>query len=488
MTDTTNTAKKEPGRHSWLIRITAAVLAVIMIAGVVVYQQTNIQTVSEERQENKAVKIAAKQLLEDSDYANASRLERMSTYTRSIFTSKSTSKDYEIAGQIAVTQGNYEEAIALTSEAIRLLDDGNEAKAAELYLRMGYLHIMQENYEEAVKWLDLGIELTPTMQARIIRAQALVNLGRAQEAHEDITRMLEEEESGEAYIADLVNVYEAAGDYSTAADLCSRLYESTGSAEYLLNRAYCYTNLGQMEKAASDRERYAQAGGTETGAADVMLGIGWMRAGEYDKAGQQFIKALEGDYADPDSLYYYVVLCSYITQNYEQACEYGDKLIAKINQGEDTGIASVRVEDTTGKLQVSLAKTDLSSLCLMTGASHVQMGDFDQAVDSLTACLEQNGGVVYANYLRGTCLLAAGKYEEAEKDFDAAIAAGEESERSHYGRGLCRMELGDREGAMADFDWVVLNGSNQELFEESSALLLQLMREEETTEATEDNN
>ena len=59
----------------------------------------------------------------------------------------------------------------------------------------------------------------------------------------------------------------------------------------------------------------------------------------------------------------------------------------------------------------------------MTGASHVQMGDFDQAVDSLTACLEQNGGVVYANYLRGTCLLAAGKYEEAEKDFDAAITA-----------------------------------------------------------------
>ena len=125
-----------------------------------------------------------------------------------------------------------------------------------------------------------------------------------------------------------------------------------------------------------------------------------------------------------------------------------------------------------------MAKTDISSLCLMTGAAHVQMGDYDSAIDSLTACLKTDGGTVFANYLRGSCLLKAERYEEALADFDAAIAAGEEVENSIYSRGICRMQLGDREGALEDFDWVMLNGENQELFEAAYQLMQQLFDEE----------
>ena len=228
----------------------------------------------------------------------------------------------------------------------------------------------------------------------------------------------------------------------------------------------------------ADRDAYAAAGGSEIAAADVMLGISLMRSSAYEQAGEHFIRALDEKYPDPRSLYYYIVLCSYVSRNFEQACTYGDQLIEKINKGENEGIATVNMEKTTGKLQVSLAQLDLSSLCLMTGASHVQTGTFEQAVESLTECLKQNEGVVYANYLRGTCLLAAEKYEEALTDFDAAIAAGEETEKSRYARGVCRMQLGDREGAMEDFDWVVLNGKDEELFTEAASLLDSLMQPE----------
>jgi len=209
----------------------------------------------------------------------------------------------------------------------------------------------------------------------------------------------------------------------------------------------------------------------------VMLGIGWMRNGNYVEANDSFIRAIDENYSDPESLYYYVVLCAYVTENYERACEYGDALIEQIIDGKAAGTASLRLENTTGKLSVALAEIDKASLCLMTGASHVRMGDYEQAVDSLTACLAQDENAAYANYLRGSCLLAAEKYEEAIPDFDTAIDAGEEVEKSHYGRGICRMQAGDAQGAMDDFDWVVLNGEDPDLFEEASRLIVKLMQD-----------
>ena len=464
-------------RRIWT-RIVSGLLVIALLAGIVVYRQTDV-AVNPEPMENKAVRLAAKGLLAENDYANASRLERMSEYTRNLFRGRNSFTDYETAAQIAAAQANYPEAITLTGKAIDLFE-GSDEKAADLYFRMGYLHVLQNEFAEARSWLDLGLELSDSSEARLIRAQVLLNLGENEAALQDVTEYLNTAPNAEKNLADLINVYEGARDYETAVRLYSRLIEDFGKTEYILNRAYCYTELGQTDRAAADRDAYAAAGGEETAAADVMLAISLMNAGEYAQAGERFILALDEKYADPQSLYYYIVLCSYVSRNYEQACTYGDQLIAQINKGQDEGTATVSVEQTTGKLRINLAKTDLSSLCLMTGASHVQTGTFDQAVDSLTECLRQNEDIVYANYLRGTCLLAAERFEEAEKDFDAAIAAGEETEKSRYGRGVCRMELGNREGAMEDFDWVLLNGKDKDLFNESAALLNSLIQSAET--------
>ena len=470
------TEKTRGGRYGVWTRVIAALLVAALLAGIVIYRQAEI-AVNPEPMENKAVRLAAKTLLEENDYANASRLDRMTEITRNIFRGRNRFEDVEKAAQIAAAQANYTDAIALTGKAIDLFE-GSDEKAAELYFRMGYLHVMQNEFAEARKWLDLGLELEDSCEAKLVRAQVLLNLGETEEARKDVTDYLQTAPNAEANLADLINVYEASGDYDTAVQLYTRLIDDSGKTEYLLNRAYCYTGLSRLEKASADRDAYAAAGGKEIAAADVMLGISLMRGGAYEQAGDHFILALDEQYSDPRSLYYYIVLCSYVSRNFEQACTYGDQLIEQINKGESEGIATMNVEKTTGKLQVSLAQLDLSSLCLMTGASHVQTGTFDQAVESLTECLKQNEGVVYANYLRGTCLLAAEKYEEALADFDAAIAAGEEVEKSRYARGVCRMQLGDREGAMEDFDWVILNGKDEELFAEAASLLDSLMQSE----------
>ena len=474
------TEKAKGGAYSVWTRIIAILLAVTLLAGIVVYQQTNV-AVNPEPMENKAVRLAAKGLLEEGGYISASRLERMGEYVANLFRGRNRFEDYDKAAQIAAAQGKNEEAITLTGKAIDLYEGGDE-KAAELYFRMGYLHVLQNNFAEARKWLDFGLKLKDYPEAKLIRSQVLLNLGETEEALKGVSEYLQSTPGGDQNLADLINVYEAAGDYDTAVQLYTRLIDDSGKKEYALNRAYCYANLGQTERAVADRNTYAENGGNEVAAADVMLGISMMRNGQYDQAGERFIMALDEKYPDPESLYYYIVLCSYISKNYGQACTYGDQLIRRINEGKDEGVATVDVEKTTGKLQVNLAKTDISSLCLMTGASHIQTGSFDQAVESLSECLKRNEGVVYANYLRGTCLLAAERYEEAEADFNAAIEAGEEVEKSRYGRGVCRMELGNKEGAKEDFDWVILHGTDDELFAEAGVLLNSLLQPEEKTE------
>lgn len=466
---------KKRGPRRILLRGVAVLLVAALLSAILLYRRADIALDAGEL-ENKGARVAARQLLATDSYANAPRLNRMTEYARRLVGGENSFEDYELAAQIAVAQSQYADAVAFTERSIELYD-GEREGLGNLYLRQGYLYTLMGRYQDALQWLDRGLSVTDAPEAQLTRAQVKLNLGDTDGALADVTGYLQTAQDAMPMLPDLINVYEAVGDFETAAGLYTRLIDETGDTGYLLNRAYCYTSLNRMEEAAQDCGRYAEAGGEEAGAADVMLGIGWMRNGNYAAADEAFVRAIDEHYPDPESLYYYVVLCAYVTENYERACEYGDALIEQIIGGKAAGTASFRLENTTGKLSVALAEIDKASLCLMTGASHVRMGDYDQAVDSLTACLAQDENAAYANYLRGSCLLAAEKYEEAIPDFDAAIAAGEEVEKSRYSRGICRMQTGDAQGAMDDFDWVVLNGEDKELFDEASGLIVKLMQE-----------
>lgn len=472
-----NTAKKHDSGKVFR-RILAGVLVVVMVITGTLYSATNI-SLNAKALEKKAAVLAAMQLLNSDDYASLGRLGRMSRYMQDYLTVAKDYDDYELGAAIAISKENYDDALACTDAAVGCYT-GDDTGLGDLYLRKGYLYTLMEDYENAAEWLDKGILLHDAPEARLTRAQVRLSLGDTAGALADVKGYIATAEDAMELLPNLINIYEAAGDYQTAADYYTLLIddETYRSNDYYLNRAYCYTNLGQMELAEADCALYAAAGGADAATADVMLGIGWMRQGEYTRADKAFLSTLERGYANPDALNYYIVLCAYISGDYEQACKYGDSAVQDILNGTGGQTAGLQLEQETGKLKVSLAKTDISSLCLMTGAAHVQMGDYDSAIDSLTACLKTDGGTVFANYLRGSCLLTAERYEEALADFDAAIAAGEEVENSTYSRGICRMQLGDREGALDDFDWVMLNGENQELFEAAYQLMQQLFEEE----------
>ena len=73
------TEQAKHGAHGVWTRVIAGLLVLALLAGIVVYRQTEV-SVDPEPIENKAVRLAAKELLAENDYANASRLDRMTEY------------------------------------------------------------------------------------------------------------------------------------------------------------------------------------------------------------------------------------------------------------------------------------------------------------------------------------------------------------------------------------------------------------------------
>ncbi len=454
-------------------RVLAVILVVAMLSSFLLYFRTDV-TLNPKGMDNLGARFATQQLMSGESYAGSSRLQRMSSYALNLLSRLDNSADCDRAAQIAIAQANFVDAITFTGKAIELYE-GDEKNLAALNIRMGYLYTLLGQYRDALKWLDKGLAVEEAPEARLTRAQVRLNLGDPQGALKDAETCMNNAEDPEQMFSSVVNIYEAAGEYKTAADYYSFLIDSTGEPDYLMNRAFCYSKLGKMREAANDCAAYTAAGGSEKAAADVMLGCGWMREGNYDIAGECFGRALEEGYPDPEALYYYIVLCAYVTGEDARACEFGDRMVDRIRSGSQAGSASIQMEDTTGRLNVSLVPLDESSLCMMTGASHMRMEQYNEAVECLSMCMERTPQNSFAVYLRGSCLLAMGRFDEAIVDFDAALAAGEEEEKCRFGRAVCRSQLGDVAGAMDDFDWVMLNGTDDGLFLESSKLMKDLM-------------
>lgn len=450
-----------------ILRIIAIAVVVTMLPSYFLFQQTDIN-LDATLNDNRSVRLAARQLLSADPYASRSRIERMSDFARNLLGGKRSYEDYELAVQIAIAQGRYDEALAFQEKALDSFT-GSLEETADQYLRTGYLYVLVGDYEKALSWLNLGIAVKPYVEAVLTRAQVLLNLGDTEGAVRDVDACLDTVGDSVWLLPELVNIYEAAGAYETAVNLWTRVLESSAAdTAYLLDRAFCYVQLGRMEEAEKDASRYLETHGENRSTVSAMLGMGFLKAGDYTQANRYFMEAISGGASDPYSLYYYVVLCSQLTADYSRACEYGDQLIQRMRQGEQPGAAEFSVEDVTGKVHVEMKPVDYAQLCRLTGSSHMMLGDYARAAETLTLSLERQDDP-YVRYLRGTCLMTQKQYREALEDFRTAERAEVETENCRYSAGLCHMQLGETEEALKDFAWVMENGSDAALKEEAAS-------------------
>lgn len=462
---------KKTGERSWFIRIVAFLLAITITSSAVLYVQTGTK-VRPGDYSNRAEALALEQLMQSGDYANASRLERMGYLLREAIEGKKTPKDYDLAAQRELSRGEYEAAAENMEVALLLMEETDPARSA-LETRLGLLYTLAGDYDAAYTWLSKNIESTGSAPVRLARAQVCLNRDDVPGAVSDLNAYLEAVgglDGAEDMLPNVVNIFLAAEDFENALACYDRMLAKENTADSLLGRAYCLARLGRVEEAEQDRAAYETAGGKELAQADVFLGLAWMKVGNVDAAAACFQKAGEEDYPSPETLTYYTMLCGYSSGDYRRAADQGDLLMAGLNADGTVALHEVGVENETGLAQVIAREIPGAEVCRVTGASHLALADYKAAVTSLTTGIDTGDTDPYARYLRGSALLALGKFETALSDFDVTVAAECETEKSRFNRAVCLVAL-HRDGAAEDLNWVLQNGTDPALRQEAATLL-----------------
>ncbi len=107
---------------------------------------------------------------------------------------------------------------------------------------------------------------------------------------------------------------------------------------------------------------------------------------------------------------------------------------------------------------VSSAKAENLEDCAK-GAASLEAGNRDAAIDELTRCMELGGlsdrNLAAASNNRAFIYLIKGDYDQAIRDFDAAIRLNPLFTQAHYGRGNAYRRKKAYDQAIQDFDVVI---------------------------------
>ncbi|MCU0677439.1 MAG: tetratricopeptide repeat protein, partial [Myxococcota bacterium] len=250
------------------------------------------------------------------------------------------------------------------------------------------------------------------------RANALRLLGRHREALVALDKALDQEPNplgfvrrGEALVS-LGRLDEAVGDFERALEL-------DGSEPLaLLGRAEARRELGELDGALADFERALEVDDSSArarvGVADVLR-----RLGRFDEALARFDAAIQRD-PDPSLLA-------------------GRAEVLR---------AQGRPMEALADLHTALESAPTHRAALLERSrTYAAMERFDDAARDLDALLAQDGGDLEATYRRVVLLVRAGKTQDAESSAREAAERFADVASIHHARAIVRRALGDDEGA-----------------------------------------
>lgn len=468
-------SRKKTSFSTILKRILAGFLAVIIGISTILYAETSVRYPG--GWSDRAQLLAGAQLLQSDEYMSMSRAGRMTSYMKYFLTLAKDYEDYELGASIAISRGNYTDAVACLEKALEKCQEENRAPEP-LYYRISYLYVLTGEDDKALEWLNKGLESRPGAEGYLLRAQLLANRGEYEDAMADIRRFEARNGKTPEYAAYPAGIYEKAGQYETAEayyDLA--LTAETPDPGYYLSRAHCRMETGNMKGAEEDCDAYLAAGGTDRKTAEELLGIGYMRLGDNAAAAGHFANvAAENDDAGESDLYC-AAMTAFVSEDYAAAAEYGEKAIRKGAGGLSNAQLGL---DSSGTLEIHADAGEMTDLYRITAVSETHTGEYEQAEKNFTLCLKEmeSGSAEEGNllYLRAVCEMALGKFSQAIRDLDQAIADGTERYGCLYSKGVCLYSTGDLAGAEECLREVAFGGSDEALIRNAKTLLTEIQR------------
>lgn len=447
--DTADEQAQQPeksGRYGLWIRLTAAVLVIAMLLGIL----TNVDF-SLVRYQGTDQMAAAQYLMDTTPYLGDSRVQRL----KSLLTGVDSYSINLQAAEIAIAKTDYDRAAKFLNKCIPLSPD--DIQKAELYSRLGCVYMLAEDPAQACLAFDDSIACNPgEPMPYLLRAQLRYQNQDIPGATQDAGKYLELGGNDNQMLSTAASLCELGGDLEGALEALNRMvltaaddsekalaYAERGRVQYLLGM--------ETEAAADIGKAKALDAGALTGVHYAIIGLWEYNAGDYTNGRDDFLKAARLSEEGNAEYYEQAILCGYLIQDYD--------FIKKT------------VEEAKEKNKMT------ASASLIEGVLLFSEERYEEAEAALSASLDTGTIVAGAYYYRGLSRLAMGAFEKAVGDFTEALQWEENVYECIFNRGVCYYAIGENEKARTDFQDVIDNSADEALEASARELLAALKAE-----------
>ena len=365
---------------------------------------------------------------------------------------------YSLAAQY-ISREEYDKALDYLKNALEYCDENtSEELLADIHLKIAYIYMMKQEYEDALKELDELFLISPDLaEGYLIRMEIYSEMGEYAKAAQDLEKYIELTGMKENYET-VAKLYNMAGDQEKAVESYQAYLDAMqveGSRSAYEAAAY-KVESGLYQEAIADYEALLED--EEYGkAAAYNIGICYLQMEEYEKALDAFGKCSEYA-AEIDGIYYNIGICnmqlgkfteaieafgiSYETESYKTDAVY-NRAVCHFS------LTSAGLDEEATKAELQAAIEDFTAyLALMTEEAKAAAGEGAEVPETVNM----------ANYYRAVCYVGLEEFEKAIEDYTACIEAGVYAEDSMYGRSLIYLQIGKLEEAMEGLTYCIDNG------------------------------
>ena len=420
---------------------------------------------------------AVNYLFNNTDFINGNSFQRLSSVLGTLGEQHTLHEYYSLASTY-IAREQYDMALITVDKCIELFNDEGEELLLDLWLKKGCLHVMLNEYAEAITALDEVLEINASIpDAYLVKAQVYASLELYQDMCENLERYLF-----------------FAPDDEAVALLLTQTREELAKSTETVNLPSDQSNLPQP---TVDNE--------------YLKGLYAMQDGDYELAEAALSKAiLDSDY---EGVYYYRGVCRLSLEDYGGAVadftvsiskdamvysSYYNRGISLIMTDEyEKGLADINYayefsEDPVVKgkaesflIQLEVAQNEAQLAQYLTAAQvKADLGDLDGVCENLEKylaqvpddisirntlantrfaledykeALEQYAIILKSKqsaeteYLYGITALQLSDFTLAEKALNKSISIEDSCKDVYYYRGVCRLSLENYKAAADDF-------------------------------------
>jgi tetratricopeptide (TPR) repeat protein len=297
--------------------------------------------------------------------------------------------------------------------------------------------------EEALEDLDAALRLNPTHPRALLQAgQILVELGRSGEALDAYDRLLAGAPTFVDGLCQRSALLRSLGRFQEALASCDQaLTIDNRSFDTLKERGSVLQGLGRHEDAI---EAFGRALAMVPGRVDVlsMRGVCYLNLGRLDFALTDFNEALAGSPDFVDAMYNSAVVLERLGRS-EEALGRCDRVLAVdphharalANRGNALCGLARNVDAVQSYAKALAIEPDAIEVLCNHSSALRRVGKFDEALSACIRALALKNDHLPARFEHGRVMQESHQYEEALADFDYVLAATPDNRVAHLQRG-----------------------------------------------------